>query len=97
MVVGVLRLVIAVPESRSLKAKRAVILSLKTRIESRFKVSVAEIGHLENHKSGELGVAYASNDGRHADEILARVADFAMSNCGDGSVADYETEIIHLG
>jgi uncharacterized protein YlxP (DUF503 family) len=96
MVVGILKIALDIPESRSLKDKRAVIRSLKARIESRFKLSVAEVGNLDILQSGMLAVACVSNDGRHADEVLAHVADFAIANPGDGSVASYETEILHL-
>lgn len=97
MIVGVLRIVIDVPESQSLKDKRAVIRSLKARIESRFKVAVGEVGHLETWHTGELGVVCVTNDARHADQILAHVADFAGANAGDGSIASFSTEILHLG
>ena len=97
MVVGVLRLIIDVPESRSLKDKRSVIRSLKDRIGAKFKVAVAEVGLLDNLRQGELGIVCVSNDGRQADEILARIADFAESNCGDGLLSWFGTEIINLG
>lgn len=97
MIVGVLRLLVEVPESHSLKEKRAVIRSLKSRIESRFKVAVGEVGSLEAWQSGELGIVCVTNDARHADEILAHVADFATANPGDGAVASVSTEILHLG
>jgi len=97
MIVGVLRIVVDVPGSRSLKEKRAVIRSLKARIESRFSVAVGEVGNLEAWREGELGVVCVTNDARHADEILAHVADFAGANPGDGTVASVSTEILHLG
>jgi uncharacterized protein len=97
MIVGVLRITVEVPESQSLKDKRSVIRSLKARIESRFKVAVAEVGDLGSHQQGELGVACVSNDSRHADEILAHVGDYAVANAGDGRVGNMETELLHLG
>jgi uncharacterized protein len=97
MIVGVLRLLVDVPESHSLKEKRAVLRSLKSRIESRFSVAVSEVGNLEAWQSGELGIVCVTNDARHADEILAHVADFANANPGDGAVASVSTEILHLG
>jgi len=97
MVVGILRMVVEVPESQSLKDKRAVIRSLKTRIENNFRVAVAEVGAVGLHQQGELGIACVSNAPGHAHEILSHVADFAISNAGDGTVGRVETEIIHLG
>ncbi len=97
MIVGVLRIVVEVPESHSLKEKRAVVRSLKGRIESRFKVAVSEVGNLDAWQVAELGVVCVTNDARHADEILAHVADFAGANQGDGAIASVSTEILHLG
>ncbi len=97
MVVGVLRVMILVPESRSLKEKRAVMRSLKGRIESRFRVAVGEVGGLDDRQEGELGIACVSTTARHADEVLAHVADFAVENAGDGVITQMDTEIVHLG
>jgi uncharacterized protein YlxP (DUF503 family) len=97
MIVGVLRIVVDVPDSHSLKEKRSVVRSLKGRIESRFKVAVSEVGNLEAWQTGELGVVCVTNDVRHADEILAHVADFAGAHPGDGAIASVSTEILHLG
>lgn len=96
MIVGILRIIVDVPESRSLKDKRAVLSSLKVRIGSRFDVAVAEVGGLNLHQRGELGVACVSNDVRQADGTLAKVADFAIASTGDGMIAHFETEILHL-
>ena len=62
MIIGILRLLVEVPESHSLKEKRAVLRSLKRRIESRFKVAVGEVGNLEAWQSGELGIVCVTND-----------------------------------
>ncbi len=97
MILGVLRLMIEIPEAESLKDKRSVVLSLKSRIESRFKVSIAEVGSLGNHNLGELGIAVVSNDSRHADEVMNRVANFAVENVGSGFVSDIHTEIVNFG
>ncbi|MCA9632349.1 MAG: DUF503 domain-containing protein, partial [Myxococcales bacterium] len=49
MFVGVARIVLRLPGSRSLKDKRRVVRSYKERLASRFPVSVAEIGELNLH------------------------------------------------
>lgn len=95
--IGLLRIVIDAPESRSLKEKRAIVRSVKGRIESRFKVSVVEVGNLDALQQAELAIACASNDGRHADEMLAHIADFVIANPGDGIVSHLQTEILHIG
>jgi uncharacterized protein YlxP (DUF503 family) len=97
MVVGILRLSVEVPGAMSLKDKRAVIRSLRDRIQAKFHLAVAEVGNLDDHRHGEIGVACLSNGARHADEILNHVVDFAHSAIGDGVISDVSTEILHVG
>lgn len=97
MIVGALRLRVHVEGSQSLKDKRAVVRSLVARIANQFKVSVAEVGDLDQWQAAEIGVVCVSNSRRHADEILSKIAQFAEANAGDGIIADVQTEIIHLG
>lgn len=73
-----------------------MVRSLKARIESRFNVSVAEVGELDGWQIGQLAVVCVSNESRHADEMLGRIADFIVANPGDGMIDGVETELIHL-
>lgn len=93
---GVLRLTLDIPESQSLKEKRSVIRSLKDRIETRFRVAVAEVGDLDLRQRGELAIACVSNESGHAAGVLSRIAGFAESNAGDGVITFVVTEIIHV-
>jgi uncharacterized protein YlxP (DUF503 family) len=49
-----------VPESRSLKAKRAAIRPLVDGLRHRFRVSVAEVDHLDQWQRCAIGVAIVS-------------------------------------
>lgn len=62
--VGHLRLVLYVPESRSLKDKRRVVNQVRDRLRAGRNLSVAEIGHLEHHSRAVLAVAMVGNDPR---------------------------------
>ena len=54
-----------VPESRSLKAKRAAIRPIVDGLRHRFRISVAETGHLDQWQRAEIAVAIvAESDGR---------------------------------
>ena len=48
MIVGVLRIELAIYESHSLKDKRRVIRSVKDVLRERFNVAVAEGGHADS-------------------------------------------------
>ena len=93
MFVGVLRLTIATMGARSLKEKRKVIRSLKDRIQSRLRLSVAEVGALDEHRRGILAVAAVA---ARVDELLAAAGQMA-AQVRDGLLSDRTTEIIPLG
>ncbi len=68
-----LRLDLHVPQSRSLKAKRAVVRPIVHGVRNRFSVAVAEVAHHDQWQRAELGVAAVASDGRHASEVLDAV------------------------
>ena len=68
--VGVLRLVLVVPGSRSLKDKRRAIHQVRDRVRSRYELSVAEVGYLENHMRSVMAIAMVSSDQRLVQSTL---------------------------
>ena len=71
--VGVLRLALRVPGSRSLKDKRKSVAQVRDRLRSRKNLSVAEIGHLEDHSRAILAVSLVGNDQRFIRSALDRI------------------------
>ena len=63
MFVGVLRLSLDIVGARSLKDKRSVVKSLKERVQGRLRVSIAEVGALDDPRRATLG-------GQHFQESL---------------------------
>lgn len=96
MFVGVLRLHLAIVDARSLKDKRRVVRSLKDRLTSKLRLSVAEVGELDHPKYAWLGVAVVSNEAAHADSVLAEAASIA-STLPDAVLCDRATEIVPFG
>ena len=97
MVVGVCRVRLRLPENRSLKGKRQVIKSVIARLHNRFNVSAAEIEDLDSWQIATIAVACASNDERHADQVLASAVAFIRHERLDAEILEVETEIIHDG
>jgi uncharacterized protein YlxP (DUF503 family) len=62
-----------VPESRSLKAKRAVVRPLVEGLRHRFHLSVAEVDHHDQWQRTAIGVAIVAADHRHLTEVLDTV------------------------
>ena len=71
---GVLRLSLRIPGSQSLKDKRRAVGQIRDRLRSKKNLSVAEIGHLEDHHHAVLAVALVANDQRFIRSALDKIA-----------------------
>ena len=96
MNIGVLRVVLHLPNSGSLKAKRQIVAGLLKRVRNEFSVAAAEVGDGDRWQVAELAVACVSNDARHADEVLARVLTFIEARAAEAVVANVRTEVLRL-
>jgi uncharacterized protein len=74
MPVGLLTLEIYIPDARSLKDKRQVLRSLKDRLRRQFNIAIAELDHQETWQRALVGVVTISNDTRHLEDALEKVA-----------------------
>ncbi|MBP9207594.1 MAG: DUF503 domain-containing protein [Kofleriaceae bacterium] len=76
--VGVLQLTVLVPDSHSLKEKRAVLGRVKGRVRERFGVALTEVGGQDTWQRAELGAALVGSDAayveRALDDLTAAVA-----------------------
>lgn len=79
MIVGLCRIDLFLPESRSLKAKRQVIKGLKDRIRNRFNVSVAEVEHQSLWQRATLGLAMVSEEKSYIDRTLRQVLNLVQA------------------
>ena len=79
MIVGLCRIDLFLPESRSLKAKRQVIKGLKDRIRNRFNVSVAEVEHQSLWQRATLGLAMVSEEKGYVDRTLRQVLNLVQA------------------
>ncbi len=79
MVIGLLSVVLAIPEATSLKDKRRVVRRVLDRTRAKFSVAAAEVGSLVAHRRATLGFAVVSNDARHASSMIETIAAFVAS------------------
>lgn len=86
---------IHLPGCRSLKEKRMVVKSLKSRIRNEFEISAAEVGGQDLLQRCELGVAVVGPDQAPLDALLQGVLRFVESNL-EGEILDYRNEFIHV-
>src|SRR6267378_6613341 len=96
LTVGLLRVVLHLPDSGSLKSKRQVVSGLLRRLRQELKVSAAEVGELDRWQLAELAVATVSGDGRQADKVLAAALSYIESHADGARITDVATELVPL-
>ncbi len=75
MIIGLLQMDLRIPESQSLKEKRQVLLSLKTRLRQRFNISISEMDHQDKWQLSTLGVACIGTERQGVNRCLNQVRD----------------------
>ena len=71
-----------IPQSRSLKEKRAAIRPIVDGIRHRFHLSVAEVGYQDKWQRSLIGLAVVSGTEAHAAEVLQNVERWIWSRPG---------------
>jgi uncharacterized protein len=71
-----------VPESRSLKAKRAAIRPIVDGLRHRFRISVAETDHLDQWQRAEIAVAVVAGTVGRVEELLDAAERFVAAAPG---------------
>ncbi|HUV56829.1 MAG TPA: DUF503 domain-containing protein [Dehalococcoidales bacterium] len=94
MNIGVCKVKLRLPENLSLKGKRRVLKSITTRVRNKFNVSVAEVDDNDLWQLSTLGICCVSNDKRHTDEVLSKIADFISNSRLEVEILNYDIEIL---
>ncbi len=76
MFVCVARLVLQIPESGSLKAKRQILRRVTERVKARFNAAVAEVEDQDLWQKATVALAVVGNDRRHVDEQMSKIIHF---------------------
>ncbi|MBS3733317.1 MAG: DUF503 domain-containing protein [Phycisphaerae bacterium] len=88
-IAGLVHLRLHVHQANSLKDKRRIVKSFKTRLSNAFNVSVAEVDGLDSHRTVVLAVAMVGNDKRYVEGSLQRIVNVAADE-RDMVLADHE-------
>lgn len=94
MVVGVLRLELAVHNATSLKEKRSVVKKILGRCRSRFPVSCAETGLQDFKQSAQLGFAVVVSSEALAHGLFERIEQ-EIEHVGLANIVDRFVEFLH--
>jgi uncharacterized protein YlxP (DUF503 family) len=92
MIVGSLRVRLLVRQSRSLKDKRQVVLSIKDRLRNSFNVSVAEVDAQDHRQLVVLGLAMVSNEAKHVRSVFEQIV-AALRGHPVAEMLDHEMEV----
>ena len=84
-----------VPESRSLKAKRAAVKPIVEGLRRRFHVSAAETDRHDQWQRAEIAVAVVAGSHRHLEEVLDSVERF-VANAPDVELLDATTAYLEV-
>lgn len=76
MIVSRLRVQFLLPGCKSLKEKRYVLNSLKSRLRNRFNVSVCEVDYQDKWQRCELGFASVATSRRGAERVVQQILTF---------------------
>ena len=90
MYAAAVRFDLHIPQSRSLKVKRAAIRPILDGLRSRFRVSVAEVDHLDQWQRAGIAVAVVASSDSQLREVLAAIERFVVS-APDIELLDVET------
>jgi uncharacterized protein YlxP (DUF503 family) len=76
MIVGVLKVVLILPENHSLKGKRGVLRRVEARVSHQFNISVTECGDQDLWQSAVLGFGVVGSSQPIVDATLQKVIEF---------------------
>ncbi len=93
MIVGIVKLLIFISSSNSLKEKRMVLLSLKNKLKNNFNVSVTEIGDQDKWQKSALALSTVGTKKASLNSMLSRVINY-LENSKQVQLLDYEMEMI---
>jgi uncharacterized protein YlxP (DUF503 family) len=94
MPIGILQIYLYLPQVQSLKGKRHIIKPIIHDLQTKFHVSVAEVGKQDIWKSSELLVATASSDSIWIEQRQQEIINHIESRWPEIYITRSEMEII---
>ena len=80
MIIGLCTVELHFPEAQSLKSKRKILVSLKTKLQNRFNISIAEIDESHLWQKAILGIASVANETARVNQTLDHVLNDIQEN-----------------
>ncbi|MDZ7373148.1 MAG: DUF503 domain-containing protein [candidate division KSB1 bacterium] len=93
MLVGVCQIDLFVPDSGSLKSKRFILTSLKTRIRNKFNVSISEVDGNDKWQRVTLAVSMVANERKLIDQTMTQILNL-ISQDGRCEILNHVVEVL---
>ena len=93
MTIGILKLILFIQDSNSLKQKRMVLHSLKARLRNNFNIAVTQIADQDKWQKSTLAIAGIEKNRRKMDSRLSQIINF-VEGFARVELIDYESELI---
>lgn len=93
MFVGICQVELLLPQAQSLKDKRFVLSSVKTRIGNKFNVSIAEVDQNDLWQRATLGLSLVSNERKHVDQVFTKILNL-LSNEDQLEIIKHQLEVV---
>jgi uncharacterized protein len=95
MFIGVARLELFIPASRSLKDKRQVLRKVTTTVRNKYNVSIAEVEHQELWQRAALGITCVAESIGHCRKVLQEVEKAVARSAIDGAeIVDRSIDVV---
>jgi len=94
MSIGLLTLHLHLPGCSSLKEKRGRLKPLLAKLHKDFNVSAAEVDHLDIWQDTVIACVLVSNDGKHTQRVLQKIATWVDTSWRDVDVVSEEIELL---
>lgn len=94
MVIGSLAIDLFLRQSRSLKDKRRVLLSIKDRVRQKFNVGVAEVAFQDVRQRARLGVVAVGAERQPVESALSKVVEFVRFQGRGAELLDFQMEFL---
>jgi uncharacterized protein YlxP (DUF503 family) len=93
MTAGILKIILFIPDSSSLKEKRMVLHSLKSRLRNSFNIAVSQVADEDKWQRATLAVAAVEKNRQQVNSVLSAVVNF-LEKFNSINIIDYEMELI---
>lgn len=93
MVIGILNVILSIHKSNSLKDKRIILNSLKTRLHRQFNISLIESDDQDKWQRSTLTIVNVGQNKRLVDQTINRIIDF-IERDNQCQILNYHIELI---